>query len=102
MKNKIFIGSLIYGIVIGFLSVWWRNYGGDTLFLFNIPGEILGDEVYNCAISCFGDPSSSQAHYTIPWILRIPQVYVPISIFFWGLGGLMIQLVYRRFKKYKK
>lgn len=80
---------------MGLLSVWWWNSGADSPFLLNIPGVLLGDEVYVLSIEYLGDPGSPQAHYTIPWILRIPQVYVPVSILLWGLIGLVIQKAYR-------
>ncbi|MBA7604562.1 hypothetical protein ES703_11687 [subsurface metagenome] len=92
MKVKIFIIFLIYGFIVGVISNWWQVIS-DMIFFPNIPGVMLGDEVYSLAIRYLGDPSSSQAHFTIPWILRINQVYVPVSIIFWGLLGLVIQLI---------
>ena len=100
MKAKILIGFLIYGLVVGVLSVWWAGIS-DMIFLPNIPGVILGYGTYGLAIRYLGDPSSLHAHYTIPWILRINQVYVPISIIFWGLIGLVIQLIYNGVKRFK-
>lgn len=98
MKNKIFIGFLIYGIIIGFLSFWWWHIA-DSLFLFNIPGILLGNGVYTLVINYLGDPSSAQAHYTIPWTLRVPQAYIPVSIIFWGAIGLVIQVAYRHIRQ---
>ena len=98
MKLKILTGFLIYGAIVGALSVWWAGIS-DMVFFPNIPGVLLGDAAYGSAILYLGDPSSPQAHYTIPWILRINQVYVPISIAFWGLVGLAAQLIYNRRKK---
>ncbi len=98
MKVKILIGFLVYGLVVGVLSVWWDGIS-DMIFPFNIPGLILGDETYILAIRYLGDPSSPHAHYTIPWILRINQVNVPVSIIFWGLVGLLVQLSYKRIKR---
>ena len=86
MKKITITGFIIYGIAVGFISVWFRQHT-DTLFLLNVPGTLLGDAVYGLSIRFFGDPHSSQAHYTIPWLFRIPQVYVPTSVFFWGLLG---------------
>jgi len=96
-KNKILSIFLAYGITIGFLSVWWW-YVSDNLFLPNIPAVLLGDQIYTSSIDVFGNPYSGQAHYTIPWILRIPQVYVSVSIVFWGLLGFIVQLVRKRVK----
>ena len=86
--------------MVGFLSVWWWHFS-DNIFLPNIPGVLLGDEVYVHSIDFLGDPSSAQAHYTIPWILRIPQVYVPVSILFWGLLGLIIQVAHNTARRRK-
>ena len=98
MKVRILTGFLIYGLVVGVLSVWWDGIS-DMIFPLNIPGVILGDETYNVAIRYLGEPSSPHAHYTIPWILRINQVYVPVSIIFWGLVGLLVQLSYKWIKR---
>lgn len=100
MKARIIIGFLIYGLVVGIVSVWWAGIS-DTIFPLNIPGVVLGDETYILAIRYLGDPSSSHAHYTIPWILRVNQVYVPVSIIFWGLIGLVIQSIYNGIKRFK-
>jgi hypothetical protein len=94
-KSRILVGFLIYGIVVGLVSFWWWSIS-DNLFLLNIPGELIGYEVYDIAIKFLGDPFSSQAHYSIPWVLRIPQVFVPVSTFFWGAIGLGIQTVFNR------
>lgn len=97
MKKIIFV-FLIYGVATGLISVWFGQ-NTDTLFLFNIPGTLIGDTVYGLSIKLLGNPHSPQAHYTIPWILRVPQVYILTSIVFWGLIGSMIQLIYKKIKK---
>lgn len=76
---------------MGLLSAWWWGIS-DNVFFPNIPGMLLGDLVYNLSIKYIGDPHSSQAHYTIPWMLRIPQVYVLVSVLFWGVMGLAIRM----------
>jgi len=91
-KAIIMIGFIIYGIAVGFIAVWFRQ-NTDMVFLLNIPGTLLGDAVYGLSIRFFGDPHSSQAHYTIPWLFRIPQVYVPISVLFWGLLGTIFTVL---------
>jgi len=98
LKPKIVIGFLIYGVIVGLLSAWWRHFS-DNIFLLNIPGVLLGHEVYELSIYWLGDPGSPQAHYTIPGILRIPQVYIPVSMLFWGMIGLAIQMAINRFKE---
>ena len=93
MNRKIIfiICFLVFGIGVGFVSVWYDN-NTDTIFFFNIPGTLIGDGIYYRSIEVFGDPSSSQAHYSIPWVLRIPQVYVLASGLFWGLLGTVFSL----------
>jgi hypothetical protein len=91
VKKVIIAGFLIYGIAVGFTAVWFRQHT-DSVFLLNIPGTLLGDAAYNLSIRFFGDPHSSQAHITIPWLLRIPQVYIPSSIFFWGILGTLFAM----------
>ena len=90
-KSFIIIGFIVFGMVLGFTSVWFRQHT-DSMFLLNIPGTLLGDAAYGLTIRFFGDPHSSQAHYTIPWLFRIPQVYVPASILFWGLLGTLFAM----------
>jgi hypothetical protein len=90
MKSKILFFFLLYGICVGFLSLWWWNFS-DNLFLLNIPGMLLGDILYDISIYLIGDPFSPQAHSTIPWVFRIPQVYVFVSILFWGIIGVIFE-----------
>ena len=92
--NKLFFLFLLYGVVAGFISAWWWTFS-DNLFLLNVPGMLIGGGVYSLAIELLGNPSSAQAHYSIPWILRIPQIYVPVTIIFWGLLGLIVQSCWR-------
>ncbi len=89
MKRIIIGAFMVYGMVVGFIAVWFRQ-NADMVFLLNIPGTLFGDAVYGLSIRFFGDPHSSQAHYTIPWLFRIPQVYVPASTLFWGLIGTLL------------
>ncbi len=94
VKQKILVAFLAYGVVVGLLSVWWWHQGADSPFLLNIPGVLLGDKVYELSIMYLGNPNSPQAHYTISWFLRIPQVYFPVSALLWGAIGLVIQLAW--------
>ena len=96
-KNKLLAFFVIYGLIVSFLSVLWWYYS-DNLLIPNIPGIIISDKAYSLSVDLLGDPSSSQAHYTIPWMLRIPQIYVPVSIIFWGLFGLMTRSCQRFIK----
>jgi hypothetical protein len=91
VKKVIITGFIIFGTALGLANVWFRQ-NTDAVFFLNIPGMWLGDVIYTLSVKLFGDPHSSQAHYTIPWLLRIPQVYVPISILFWGILGMLLAI----------
>lgn len=93
-KKAILLGFLVFGIAVGFLTAW--AWPADSSFYFNVLPALLGDQVYNSSIQHFGDMISPQAHYTVPWILRIPQVYVITSIVLYGLAGSLLQLIYNR------
>jgi hypothetical protein len=90
-RTRILLGFLLFGLLMGFLTALWSQLS-DNIFLPNFPAVLYGDAVYEYSIILFGNPNFSQAHYTIPWLLRVPQVYVPVSMLFWGLCGLVIQL----------
>ncbi len=93
-KRAILVGFLVFGTAMGFFTAWL--WPADSSSYFNVFPALLGDQVYNLSIRYFGDTISPQAHYTIPWILRIPQVYVISSIVLYGSAGLLLQLVYNR------
>lgn len=91
-KWAIVIAFLIFGMALG---VWVTNRGlQDSTIIFNFPGILAGDEVYQWAIQHLGNPHSFQAHYTIPWVLRTPQVYIWTTLVVWGLFGLAVQVIY--------
>jgi hypothetical protein len=79
---------------MGLLTAYlWPN---DISVIVNLPASLFGDWIYQQSIRYLGDPHSPQAHYTIPWLLRVPQVYVPASVMFWGAAGALVQLVYNK------
>ena len=92
MKKIIVAGFVFLGIVLGLITVWF-DQNTDTLFLLNVPGTLLGDAIYNISIELFGESHSAQAHYTIPWVLRVPQVYVLTSIILWGVIGFILTVL---------
>lgn len=93
-RRAIILSFLVFGTATGILTAWvWPI---DSSIYFNLFASFLGDQVYNLSIQFFGDASSPQAHYTIPWILRIPQVYVITSIVGCGLVSLPLQWIYNR------
>jgi hypothetical protein len=98
IKSRLLQFFIAYGIIVGFISLWWSQ-NSDNVFLLNIPGVIIGDLLYSFSIQVFGDPFSPHAHFSIPWFLRVPQIYVPVSILFWFLFGLIIQIYFGSMKE---
>jgi hypothetical protein len=90
----VFVAFLLYGAVVGALTMQsWTDRNGETappLLIVNALGVYLGDEVYVRSIDLIGDPSSDRAHFSIPWVLRLPYVYVASSALSWGLVGLLV------------
>lgn len=97
-RRVIFISFSLLGLTLGLLSALSLNYK-ELMFNLNMPGMILGESIYVFAINHLGDPHSAFAHYTIPWILRIPQLYLLTTAAVWGLAGTVIQLVYNLARK---
>ena len=95
-STRVLVGCLVAGLVAGVVAM--LAWPADVAVLLNLPGVLLGDMVYSGSIRLFGDPSSSQAHYTIPWLLRVPQVYVLVSVLVYGLIGAIVQVVLNRQK----
>lgn len=93
-KRVIIAGFLVFGAVTGTLTAW--VWPADSSVYFNVFASLLGDQLYSLSIQYFGDARSAQAHYTIPWVLRVPQVYVVASVVLCGLVGFVLQWVYNR------
>jgi hypothetical protein len=97
-KGAVLLACLIFGISMGFLTAYlWPN---DTSVIVNLPASLFGDWIYRESIQLLGNPSSAQAHYTIPWLLRIPQVYVPASVLFWSVAGFIDQIAYNKLTRH--
>ncbi len=94
--KRIILSFLIFGITTGILIVYmWPN---DVCISINCFTMFIGDKIYWFSILYLGDPNSPHAHYTIPWVLRAPQIYLIVSIAFWSLIGLLIQYIYNKKK----
>ncbi len=93
-RTRILASCLCAGLVAGVLAI--RLWPNDSVILVNLPGVVLGDLAYDVSIRLLGDPSSPQAHYTIPWLLRVPQVYGLVSVVLWGVAGGVVQLLVNR------
>lgn len=97
-KNRlIFFTFTLFGILSGLAAALYGHSDGQ--YIFNALGVSLGDGLYGYAIQHFGDPHSFSAHYSVPWILRTPQVVLLTSAVSFSLIGLVIQLIYNLIKK---
>ena len=86
----IFSSFALFGILSGTLAA--LHGLGEAEILYNTLGVDLGYDVYEFSIDHLGNPHSAYAHYTIPWALRIPQVFLFTSAVVWSLFGLLLQL----------
>jgi hypothetical protein len=88
---------LLFGTALGLASVvlWPKDLG---VYL-NIPGTAAGDWVYRFSIEAFGNPHSDQAHYSIPWMMRVPQIHAVVSPILYLLPGIAVQWVYNRVRR---
>ncbi|MGB7539473.1 MAG: hypothetical protein WBM17_13115 [Anaerolineales bacterium] len=86
------VSFLLFGGILGLASAFL--WPGDVGVYVNVFGTAAGDFVYRTSIQAIGNPNSDQAHFTIPWILRIPQVYAWISPVPYGAIGIPIQYLY--------
>jgi hypothetical protein len=91
---------LFFGMVVGMAStfLWPQDLG----VYINIFGTSAGDWIYQTTIRLIGNPNSGQAHFTIPWIARVPQVYAWISPVIYGVIGISVQYGYWQIRKREK
>lgn len=82
---------LLYGLLMGVLTIRWHVGGGES-YPPNIPGQWLGQKLYERQVVGVGKPPATE----VPRLLRTPQVYVPASVLVWGLGGSLLWLAARR------
>ena len=76
-------GFTVFGILGGVaVALVWPSEG---VVLVNPLGLLVGDEAYGFFINHPGDP---------PWLLGLPQVYVPASAVVWGFLGAVAQAIY--------
>jgi hypothetical protein len=92
--RAILSGFLAYGFATGILAV--ALWPMDTSVYPNVLAAWGGDWIYVKAIEFIGDPHSDQAHSTIPWLLRVPQVYALASTALCGGLGIAAQWLYNR------
>jgi hypothetical protein len=94
--HAVFLSFLTFGLASGLLAV--LLWPADSSVFPNAFGVWVGEWIYVHAIEQIGDPHSSQAHSTIPWFLRVPQVYVITSTGLFALMGLVLQRIVDRLR----
>ncbi len=92
--RAILFSHLLYGAVAGILAV--ILWPADSTAYPNALATWMGDWIYVHAIEFMGDSHFAQAHYTIPWLLRVPQVYALSSCVLCGTLGIAVQWLYNR------
>lgn len=86
---------ILYALTTGIaIIILWPS---ESIVYLNPPAVILGESVYEKAIDTIGEPTSSYAHYTIPWFLRIPQVYFIMSIILYIPIAIIIDWVSKKY-----
>lgn len=93
-SRAVFLSFLVFGLATGMLAV--ALWPMDTSVYPNVLSAWAGDWIYVHAIEFIGDPHSDQAHYTIPWLLRVPQVYALASCALCTAMGMAMQWLYNR------
>ena len=89
-----FYSLVTVGLVTGILAgILWPL---DSSTLPNVYGVLLGDWLYDHTIQWIGDPHSDNAHETVPWLFRVPQVYVTASTALYAVIGLVLWLALGR------
>ncbi|MGE5141117.1 MAG: hypothetical protein ACM3JD_16740 [Rudaea sp.] len=93
-SSAVFSGFILFGLITGILAVvLWPM---DISVYPNVLASWVGEWVYVHSIELIGDPHSAQAGYTIPWVLRVPQVYAFTSMGLCAGLGLAAQWLYNR------
>jgi len=93
---RLALATLVFAAVTGALLAT-APQGWDMGVQINLPAAIVGNIIYELTITTLGDPSSPQAHYTVPWIFRIPQVYMLASLLIWAPTGFTLQFLANSF-----
>jgi phosphoglycerol transferase MdoB-like AlkP superfamily enzyme len=84
------LGFILSGLLGGSLLVLY--YPAESIIYLNAPAALLGDELYDWAVSTLGQPGSPQAHETVPPMLRPPLVYLTTSLALWTIAGIPFML----------
>lgn len=120
IRAKILISFLIFGLLIGCFSFWMGKT--DFVAMINFPGSEISEIVYNdyllpywrSTLEPIGyeqmpiiDLQTGETmgikdvpRYNFP-LKKVSDLYMPVSLLFWGLLGLVIQLIYNLRKRNK-
>lgn len=96
--RAVFLSFLVFGTSTGLLLT--DTYPSEGTWVFNVYSAWAGEWVYGWATGYFG-AGSPAPHYSVPWPLRIPQVFLVASFVLWGGLGAVIQVGYNRVKRHE-
>jgi hypothetical protein len=87
------LAFVVFGVFAGVMAAWVWPY--DSSIYPNLPAVLIADAIYNWAAREIAS-GSADAHSGIPWLLRIPQIYIWASTTLSGLLGLILQILINR------
>lgn len=90
-RVRVFTAFSVFGIGSGFFATLAGP--SEIWYWFNILSVPMADQVYIWAAERWGDSQSAIRHFTVPWILRTPQVALFTSFAVWTLIGIPAQLI---------
>jgi len=99
-SRLIFFTFALFGILSGLAAALYGHSDGQAIF--NALGVGLGDAIHPYLMEHFSDPNSAysaSSPYSIPWIMRTPQIVLFTSAISFSFIGLVIQLIYNAVKK---
>ena len=97
LRDKaIFVSVALVGILWGLATVISATFSEEYLAVaVNFPAVILGRAAYGWSVGIIiGNNSPEAARHSIPWFLRLPQVYLYASAFPGACLGLVAQTAY--------
>jgi hypothetical protein len=94
-RGAIVLGFLVFGGASGLLAA--LAWPLDSSVYFNVFAAYAADQIsLLCVNYLFRDASAPDGHLPIPWLLQLPQLYVPVSILLCGLVSLPVQWAWNR------
>ena len=94
-RGTIILGFLVFGGASGLLAA--LAWPLDASVYFNVFAAYAAGQInLFCVDQLFRDASAPDGHSPIPWLLQLPQLYVPVSVLLCGLVSLPVQWAWNR------